>query len=141
MLILSHDDCSVIHLKRLTRSRYARHLIKRQNHSVVEKKLVDMRIAFSNILRDRAVRKFKILTDLHLLQFARGNLEHSARGVVSFNKHDLSTKTHSVNSALRPTSTSSLGWSSCDKKSDNRRSREARPSRAALFRFFACDAI
>ena len=57
-----------------------------------------MGIAFGDILCGRPVRKFETLTDLHLLQFARGNLEHSERGMVSDNKHNHNLQVEHENS-------------------------------------------
>ena len=115
--------------------------LQKKNHPIFQKKIVDIRLASNNICRHGTVCECETSTALHGHQLERGGFETSAKGMASVNKHDLSTKTYPAKYVLRLASFSSRGSGSCDKKSNNWRTREVKSSRSALFLFFRCDAI
>lgn len=113
------DGCLIIHLRQFTRSGNARYVFTRKNHRIFQKKIIDIRLASSNLCRHGTVCKCETSTALHGHQLERGGFETSARGMASVNKHDLSTKTYPAKYVLRLASFSSRGSGSCDKKANS----------------------
>ena len=103
--------------------------------------MLNIRIAPSDIFRYRLECECKTATTLHLHQFEGGVLEPSERAMSSDIEGDLNMRTHCVKFALRSASSSFRGCGSNDKKSNSRRTRDFRPSRAALLLLVVCDAI
>ena len=112
-------------------------------YPVFRQKSVNIRIAFSNILRHRLVCKSKTTTSLHIHQFARDVFENSdsERATSSDVEYDSKMKTHCAKAVLRSASASSRGWGSSNKKFNSRRTREVRLRRFALFRLVVWNVI